>query len=61
MACFCFKQLPLNNKQQFEFPYHLINGERLLSVVVRVVSFKADKPLNFHDTAFSVSPSPFKV
>ena len=42
---FCFKQLPLNFKQKFEFPYDLIDGERLLSVVVGVVSFSVDKPL----------------
>ena len=29
-----FKQLPLNIKAKFEFSYHLIDGERLLSVVV---------------------------
>ena len=52
----CFKQLPLNIKQKFEFLYNLIDGERLLSVVV-VVSFSIDKPLDFHHTSFSVSPS----
>ena len=49
---FCFKQLPLNTKQKFEFPYHLIDGERLLSVVVGVVSSLADKTLDYHDTIF---------
>ena len=61
VAIFCFKQLPLNIKQKFEFSYHLIDGERLLLVVVGVVSFSADKPLDFHDTTFLVSPSLFKV
>ena len=58
---FCFKQLPLNIKQNFEFPYQLIDGERLLSVVVGVVNFSFDKPSSFHGTLFSVSPSLFKV
>ena len=49
---FSFKQLPLNTKQKLEFPYHLIDGERLLLVVVRVVSFLVDKPLDFHDANF---------
>ena len=57
----CFKQLPLNTKQKFEFPYSLIDGERLLSLVVGVVSFLVDKALDFHNTNFSVSPSLFKV
>ena len=50
--------LPLNTKQQFDFPYHSIDGERLLSVVVEVVSFWADKSFNFHDT---VLPNLFKI
>ena len=58
---FCFKQLPLNTKQKFEFLYHLIDGERLLPAVVGVVIFSADKPLDVHDTFFPVSPSLFKV
>ena len=41
--------------------YHLIDGERLLSVVVGVASVSADKPLDFHDTIFPVSASLFKV
>ena len=40
---------------------HLTFGERLLSVVVEVVRFSVDKPLDFHDIIFSVSPSLFKV
>ena len=56
----CFEQLPLNIKQKFEFPYHLNDGERLLSVVEGVVSFSVDKPLDIGDTTFSVSPSLFK-
>ena len=55
VALLCFKQFPLNIKQKFESPYHLIYGERLLSVVVGVVSFLVEKPLDFHDTAFTVS------
>ena len=54
---FCFNQLPLNTKQKYEFLYHLIDGEKLSSIVVGVVSFSADKPLDFHDATFSVSPS----
>ena len=54
---FCFDQLPLNTKQKCEFLYHLIDGGKLSSIVVGVVSFSADKPLDFHDTTFSVSPS----
>ena len=55
------KQLSLDTKQEFEFMYHLIDGERLLSVVVGVASVSADKPLDFHDTVFPVSASLFKV
>ena len=58
---FCFKKLPLSTKQKFESPYHLIDAERLLSVAVRVISFSADKPFDFHDAIFSVSLSLFKV
>ena len=35
----------------------LIGGERILSVVVGVLNFSVEKPLDFHDTTFSVSPS----
>ena len=56
-----FKELPLNIKQKFEFSCHLIDGKRLLSVVVGAVRFSADKPLDFHDTTFSVSFSLFKA
>ena len=55
------KQLPLNIKQKLEFSNQLIDGERLLPAIVRVTSFLADKPLDFYDTTFSVSPSLFKV
>ena len=58
---FRFKQPPLNDKQKFESPYQLTDGERLLSVVVGVVSFLAEKPLDFHGTTFSVSPSLLKL
>ena len=61
VAFFCFKQVPLHIKQKFEFLCHLVDGGRLLSVVVGVVSFSSDKTLDFHDTTFSVSPSLFKV
>ena len=54
-------QLHLNTKQKFEFPYHLIDGERLLSVMVGVVIFSADKPSDSHGATFSVLPSFFKV
>ena len=46
MCALCFRQLPLNNKQKFEFLDHLTDGERLLSLVV--------EPLDFHDATFSV-------
>ena len=55
------KQLSLNMKQEFEFMYHLIDGERLLSAVVGVASVSADKHLDFHDVIFPVSASLFKV
>ena len=37
MRFFCFKQLSLNDKLELESPYQLIDGERLLPVVVGVV------------------------
>ena len=58
---FCLRQLSLNINQKFEFSYHLSDGERLLSAVVGVESFLVVKPLDFHDTTFSVLPSLFKV
>ena len=61
MHFFLIKQLTLNMKQNFEFLYHLIDGERLLSVLVGTLRFSADKPLDFHDTTFSVLPSLFKM
>ena len=57
---FYFKQLPFNTKQKLEFPYYLIDGERLLSVVVGVASFSGDRPLDFYDTIFSVLPCHLK-
>ena len=53
----CFKQLfvvffPLNIKQKFEHLEHLIDRDKLLSVVLGVVSFSFNKPLDFHDTTF---------
>ena len=56
-----FKQLPLNTQQKFEFLYHLIDGERAVSLAVGVVSFSVGKPLDFHDKNFSVSPGLLKV
>ena len=38
---FYLKQLPLNDKQKFESPYQLIDGERLLAVVIGVASFRS--------------------
>ena len=55
VAFSCFKQLPINFKQTFEFSYHLIHPERLLLVVVGVEGFSAETSLYFHDTTFSVS------
>ena len=49
---YCFKQLPLNIKQKFEFSCHLIDGERILSVVVGGLTFSVGKPLDFHSTTF---------
>ena len=45
MARFRFKQRPLNDKQKIGSPYQLTDGERLLSIVVTVVNFSADKYL----------------
>ena len=58
---FCFKQLPLNTKQNFESSCYLIVGKILLSVVVGVVSLSADKPLDFHYISFSLLLSVFKL
>ena len=52
---FCFKQLT------FESLYQLIDGEVLLPLVVGIVSFSVNKPLDFFDTSFSVSVSLFRV
>ena len=52
---FCSKQLPLNIKQKYEFLYHFVDRERVLSVVVGVVSFSVNKPLEFHHTTFSIT------
>ena len=60
VASLCFKKLPLNIKQKCDSMYHLIDGEKVLPVVVRIVSFSVHKPLDFHDT-FLVLPSLFKV
>ena len=49
---FCFKQLSLNIKGEFEFSNHFIDGETLLSVVVGTIGFLTDKRLDFHDTTF---------
>ena len=43
--------------QKFDFSFYLIDGERLFSVVVGLVRFLVNKPLDFHDATFSVSPS----
>ena len=61
VAFFCFMHLSLNIKQKFEFFYHSIKGEKLLSVVVAVVSSSVNKPLDFDDTTFSVWPLLFKI
>ena len=60
MRFFCFKQLPLNIEQNFEFSYQSIDGKRILSVVVRILKLSSDKPSDFHDTNFSVLLSLFK-
>ena len=46
MPCYL---LPLNIKQNFESGYHLIDGEKLLSVVVGVASFSIGKALDLLD------------
>ena len=48
-------------KQKFESLYHLIDGERLLLVVVVAASFSIDKLLEHHDTNFSVLFSLFII
>ena len=58
MSCYL---LPLNIKQNFESGYHLIDGEKLLSVVVGVASFSIGKDLDLLDVTFSVLPTLFKV
>ena len=45
----------------FEFSYHLIDGERSLSTIVGIVHFSANKPWDFHNVTFSVSPKHFEV
>ena len=52
---FCFKLLPLNDKQKFEFPYYLIDRERLLLSILAVVCLSDEKPLDFYITTLSVS------
>ena len=52
VTLFCFKEPSVNTKQKFESLYRLIDGERLLSVVLVVVRFSADKSLDFHDATF---------
>ena len=44
-----------------DFRTFLIDEERLSSVVVGVVNILVDKPIDFHDTTFIMSPSRFKV
>ena len=61
VASLCFKQLLLNIKQKTESLYILIDRERLLSVVVKVGTISIENHLDFHDTAFSVSPTLFKI
>ena len=58
---FCFKQFFLNIKQRLESPFHLVDGERLLSVVGRTASFPVHKPLDFYDATILVLSSIFKV
>ena len=58
---FCFKYLPLIDRQKLEFSYHLINEKRRVLVVIEVVSFSADKPIDFHDIDFLVLQCLLKV
>ena len=58
---FYFKQIPLNTKQIVLLPHCLIDGGRLLSVVIGLISFSVDKPLDFHDAIFTLSPGLSKV
>ena len=58
---FCFKYVPSNFEKKIEFSYHLINGQRLLSVVVEVIIFSAGKSLDLHDITFSVLHNLFNV
>ena len=59
---FLFTQLSLNIKQKFQFLYHIIDRIEYYIDTLRVgvVRFLADKPLDFHDTTFSVSLSLFQ-
>ena len=49
---FCFKQFSVDIKQKFEPPYHLLVGEKPLSVVVWEASVLVEKPLDFYNTTF---------
>ena len=48
-------------KKKTEFSYHLINRQRLLSVVVEVIIILAGKSLDLHDITFSVLHNLFKL
>ena len=48
-------------EENFESSCHLNVGEKILSIVVGIVRFLDDKPLDFHDKAFSLLLSVFKI
>ena len=57
----CFKQITLYTKQNFRFLFNLIDGERLLLVVLGVTILSDKKPADFHNTNFAVPVHLFKV
>ena len=58
---FFFLQVYLNIKDNFEYLYQSVDCKRLLSMVVGVVRSSCEKPLDIHDTTFSVLTILFKV
>ena len=54
VAVFYFKQLPLNIIQKFEFSYHSIKGESLLSVVVGIVRLSDFQLFQYHQVFQSI-------
>ena len=57
----CFKHITLYTKQNFRFLFNLIDGERLLLVVLGVTILSDKNPADFHNTNFAVPFYLFKV